>query len=161
MLWFTEWRENLWCDFDLSFTIYGFFYMTMKIYEYCFTVMFFFLWGRSDDNCDIRWKRLFSRWVGVCRCFRKTGDIHNMAETIFLRYIFTFSLLYVVFDSVPHNDLLFDLCFLFVCVCSLLYKNMHSLYALFRVCLLESVFLLTELCREKITINYFNILQFF
>lgn len=121
----------------------------------------FFLWGRSDDNCDIRWKRLFSRWVGVCRCFRKTGDIHNMAETIFLRYIFTFSLLYVVFDSVPHNDLLFDLCFLFVCVCSLLYKNMHSLYALFRVCLLESVFLLTELCREKITINYFNILQFF
>lgn len=63
------------------FTIYGFVWWCLfaryTIYEYCFTVMRFF--GEGDE------KRFSSfRWVGVCGgVFRKTGDIHNMAETIF------------------------------------------------------------------------------
>lgn len=41
------------CDFDLSFTIYEFFYDD-DILRVLFHGDVFFLWGRSDDNCDIR-----------------------------------------------------------------------------------------------------------
>lgn len=85
----------------------------------------------------IRDEKRFSSLDGsVCvGVFRKTGDIHNMAETIFLRYFF---LLFHFYMLCLIASLTVDYCCL-ICVVfcssvfSLLYKNMYSLFALFRV----------------------------
>lgn len=89
MLWFTEWRESVCVILIWVLPFMDFFYDDDNLRALFHGDVFFC----GDDLMIIviyDEKRLFSRWVGVCRCFRKTGDIHNMAETIFLRYIFTF-----------------------------------------------------------------------
>lgn len=91
MVWFTEWRENVCVWFWFEFYHLWIFFIwrwqfTSIVSRWCF----FFCGDDLMITAIYDEKRLFSRWVGVCSCFRKTGDIHNMAETIFLRYIFTF-----------------------------------------------------------------------
>lgn len=62
-------------------------------------------------------KKEFPRLMGRCVCvgvFRKTGDIHNMAETIFLRYFFHFYMLCLIASLTVDYCCL--ICVLFVCV---------------------------------------------
>lgn len=99
--------------------------------------------GGAGDRCVTMKKDPLLLDGSVCVGVGKTGDIHNMAETIFLRYVFFHFYMLCLIASLTMDYCL--ICLRVVCVCSLLYKNMYSLYALFRVGLPEPIYVLAEL----------------
>lgn len=159
MLWFTEWRESVCVILIWVLPFMDFFYDD-DILRVLFHGDVFFC---GDDLMIIviyDKKRLFSRWVGVCRCFRKTGDIHNMAETIFLRYIFTFHFYMLCLIA----SLTMTYCLICVFFCSSVFIaysiKICILFTLYSECVYLSPFSCLQNCAEKkATKKYVYLLQ--
>lgn len=121
-------------------------------------------WGRGLKRMitAMRWNNIL--FLDGCGLFRKTGDIHNMAETIFITLLVLLVHFYMLCVCFTMDYCL--ICFL-LRVCSLLYKNMFSLYALFRVGLAKVFFLTCRIVKfvvlsfifhcPKMTIDHFTL----